>query len=146
MQQHLSCIQAFTMNAFITLTLLAAAASACPEMAPVECGADEFNCPGGMDAEGCMMPDLCVPSKGPMGFDGVTECPSNCPATCGAEELWCPGPMDTNGCMGPETCMPMKGNLIKRALISNIFGKPNFLPIKLVIVIILAQWFVDLKI
>merc|ERR1719493_143860 len=54
------------------------------------------------------MPELCMPMKGPMGFDGVTECPSNCPTFCGAEEMMCPGPMDTNGCMGPETCMPMK--------------------------------------
>ena len=110
------------------------------------CGPEDMMCPGGMDANGCPMPELCMPMKGPMGFDGVTECPSNCPTFCGAEEMMCPGPVDANGCMGPETCMPMKSNLIKRTLISYILGKPNFLFMKLVIVIILAQWFVDLKI
>ena len=99
------------MNAFITLTLLAAAVSACPEMVPIECGPEEFMCPGGMDAEGCPMPDLCWPSKGPMGWDGETECPSNCPTMCSGEDMMCPGGMDSNGCMFPDTCQPMMGNL-----------------------------------
>ena len=101
------------MNAFITLTLLAAAVSACPEMVPIECGPEEFMCPGGMDPEGCPMPDLCWPSKGPMGWDGETECPSNCPVMCSGEDMMCPGGMDSNGCMFPDTCQPMMGNNLK---------------------------------
>ena len=68
------------------------------------CAPEDMLCPGGVDPEGCTMPDLCMPMN-----DG--ECPSMCPVTCSAEEMLCPGPMDTNGCMGPETCQPMMGNL-----------------------------------
>ena len=64
--QHLSWILAITMNAFITLTLVAAAASACPEMTHMECGTEEMLCPGGMDSEGCPMPDMCMPMMGEM--------------------------------------------------------------------------------
>ena len=63
---HLSWILAITMNAFITLTLVAAAASACPEMTHMECGTEEMLCPGGMDSEGCPMPDMCMPMMGEM--------------------------------------------------------------------------------
>ena len=52
------------MNVFIALTLLAAAASACPELLPAKCGPEEMMCPGGMDPQGCPMPDMCMPSKG----------------------------------------------------------------------------------
>ena len=28
------------------------------------CGAEEMLCPGGMDPQGCPMPDMCMPSTG----------------------------------------------------------------------------------
>ena len=97
------------MNAFLATILFAAAAvSGCPEMAPVECMPEDMVCPGGLDWEGCPMPDMCMPSKGPMGYDGI-ECPAYCPTNCGPEDQWCYGGMDANGCEMPATCMPMKG-------------------------------------
>ena len=74
-------------------------------MPPTECGTNEMMCPGGMDPEGCPMPDMCIPADGPMGYD--TMCPNFCPATCGMDEMLCPGPIDSFGCMMPDTCMPM---------------------------------------
>jgi len=69
------------------------------------CGPEDMMCPGGMDAMGCMMPDMCMPSKGPMGNDGV-ECPGMCPTQCAPGDMMCPGGMDGNGCMMPDTCTP----------------------------------------
>ena len=51
------------MNAFVTLTLLAVAASACEPAPPMKCGPEEMMCPGGMDSEGCALPDICSPMK-----------------------------------------------------------------------------------
>ena len=31
---------------------------------PPDCGEDSMPCPGGMDGNGCMMPDFCIPTKG----------------------------------------------------------------------------------
>ena len=105
--QHLSCILAFTMNVFITLTLLAAAASACPELLPAKCGPEEMMCPGGMDPQsGCPLPDLCVPGI----WARQDSCPSFCPTFCGPDEMMCPGGMADEGCPMPDMCMPSKGN------------------------------------
>ena len=35
----------------------------CPIQCPMNCGQDEMSCPGG-DANGCMIPDFCMPLKG----------------------------------------------------------------------------------
>ena len=35
----------------------------CPIQCPMNCGKDTMSCPGG-DANGCMMPDFCMPLKG----------------------------------------------------------------------------------
>merc|ERR1711990_503557 len=67
-----------------------------------------MNCPGG-DANGCMMPDTCMPTKGgPLDANGL-ECPVVCPMNCGKDMMSCPGGDDGNGCMMPDTCMPTKG-------------------------------------
>ena len=92
------------MNAFITVTLLAAAVSACPEFPPMECGSEEMMCPGGVDPEGCQMPDLCMP--GIWARDDV-QCPSFCPIFCGPDEMMCLGVMDPEGCPMPDFCMPI---------------------------------------
>merc|ERR1711894_51719 len=102
----LSWILAFTMNVFITLTLLAAAASACPELLPAKCGPEAMMCPGGMDPQsGCPLPDLCVPGI----WARQDSCPSFCPTFCGPDEMMCPGGMDDQGCPMPDMCMPSKG-------------------------------------
>lgn len=118
-----SLILTLTMNPIITLSLLFAAVSAfkvpemyedfpgnrppyCPDIFPMECGPEDMICPGGMDPEGCPMPDMCWPAIGPMGEDGI-ECPSHCPVMCGMDQMMCPGIIDFAGCMGPETCQPM---------------------------------------
>ena len=36
----------------------------CPSFCPVNCGMDEMVCNGGDDANGCMQPEYCIPSKG----------------------------------------------------------------------------------
>merc|ERR1711944_244208 len=55
-------------------------------------------CPGGLDWDGCPMPDFCWPND------------SYCPANCGKDEMECPGPYDyvTGKQMGENTCMPYK--------------------------------------
>merc|ERR1711860_240827 len=65
-------------------------------------------CWGGYDINDCQMPDFCVPSKGPMGKDGM-ECPAHCPAQCHHEDLVCPGGKDWNECQMPDFCSPSKG-------------------------------------
>ena len=83
----------------------------CPVTCPTPCGPGEMRCSGGMDANGCMMPDTCIPAFGKYricflflvckklqfnqkiaadGVDGV-KCPNVCPVPCGLEEVFCPG-------------------------------------------------------
>ena len=49
----------------ITLAYLASAQD-CPDLPlePLNCGTDELACPGGVDGNGCMMPDSCIYMKG----------------------------------------------------------------------------------
>ena len=92
---------------FALALLLPALALACPEWEPSKCGPDDMPCKGGMDWDGCPMPDFCMPAKGP------GDCPSFCPTKCGPEEMPCWGGMDPKGCMMPDTCIPMKGPMGK---------------------------------
>ena len=61
-----------------------------------------------MDANGCMMPDTCVPMEGTLGTDG-TPCPGVCPPACAAGDMTCPGGIGPNGCPTADTCMPSEG-------------------------------------
>ena len=36
----------------------------CGVTCPTTCGADDLNCFGGEDANGCSMPNFCIPMKG----------------------------------------------------------------------------------
>ena len=38
--------------------------NSCPVVCPAACGIAEQNCPGGVDSNGCMMPDVCTPMTG----------------------------------------------------------------------------------
>ena len=38
--------------------------NACPVVCPVACGTGEMNCYGGMDTNGCRMPETCEPTIG----------------------------------------------------------------------------------
>ena len=38
--------------------------NACPVVCPAACGIAEQSCPGGVDSNGCMMPDVCTPMTG----------------------------------------------------------------------------------
>ena len=40
----------------------------CPVSCPVKCGMDDIWCPGGMDNNGCQMPEMCMPQG--------SECPA----------------------------------------------------------------------
>ena len=92
------------MNTFVILAIFVAAASACPDMPPAECSDMEMPCWGGMDPEGCPMPDFCVPMnyKGNNGF----VCPTTCPTMCAPGDSPCPGGIDENGCLMKDTCIP----------------------------------------
>ena len=48
------------LNLFWTLVF----AQECPTITPVTCGSEEITCPGGYDAEGCNMPNTCMPWTG----------------------------------------------------------------------------------
>merc|ERR1712117_445207 len=104
-------------NAFVTLTLLAVAASACEPAPPMKNGdcynvcptfcnePEEMMCSGGMDPKGCPMPATCMPSKGPLDFNGV-ECPATCPTVCAPGDMICPAGMSEVGCELPNLCQP----------------------------------------
>merc|ERR1712045_141155 len=86
-------------------------------MCPTKCGPDEMHCPGGMDYDGCPMPDTCVPSKTADGCpakgwcmhnDDTAICKNFCPPQCGPDDMVCPGGEDSMGCKIPDTCMPSK--------------------------------------
>jgi len=80
----------------------------CAEHCPVNCGQDEMFCQGGQGADGCAMPDLCIPNKGPMGKDDI-PCPANCPTVCGPEEIECSNGVDpTSGCPMGSGCQLIK--------------------------------------
>ena len=93
------------MNVFITLTLLAAATSACPELPPLNCGPEEMVCPGPYDYESdCESPYLCVPIEIWVGKD---SCLSDCPRFCGPGEMACPdGTYYGSNCPRQDICMP----------------------------------------
>merc|ERR1739847_202757 len=67
------------------------------------CGPREMHCSGGMDGNGCPMPDTCQAET--RGFNGAV-CPAHCPVMCGPNDLWCDGGSDCNGCKMPNTCVP----------------------------------------
>merc|ERR1719266_2924179 len=83
----------------------------CAVTCPMDCGKDMMNCPGFNDANGCKMPDTCMPTKGPIGTDG-TECAVTCPsAPCGEDFMTC-ADVSANGCPMPDTCIAMKGGAV----------------------------------
>ena len=79
----------------------------CPFHCPIACAETEMQCFGGMDANGCMMPDMCVPSK-----DGSTDkwgnpCWNSCPTLCQEGEQVCGAGVDPwTGCNNPGWCAP----------------------------------------
>ena len=40
----------------------------CPSFCPMKCGPEDMHCAGGMDWNGCPMPDTCMPSKGKLWY------------------------------------------------------------------------------
>ena len=80
----------------------------CPLTCPVICKSDEMWCDGGIDHNGCMMPNTCVNSKGPMGKDNV-ECNAFCPVKCAPGDMQCWGGKDDYDCEMPGFCTPSKG-------------------------------------
>merc|ERR1711981_104517 len=104
----------------------------CYNHCPMDCGKDMM-CPGGMDPQGCAMPDSCHPGKFcpvncdwekemmcPGTWDAKTgeqtsadtcipmksgDCYNHCPMDCG-KDMMCPGGMDPKGCPMPDMCFP----------------------------------------
>ena len=99
-------------------------ATKCPFHCPTMCAETEMHCYGGSDANGCMMPDICVPSQDTGTVDNWgNPCWNSCPVFCHEGEQvcgdgvdpwsgckmsgWCEPTMDTLGC--PKSCPPNCG-------------------------------------
>ena len=99
-------------------------ATKCPFHCPTMCAETEMHCYGGSDANGCMMPDICVPSQDTGTVDNWgNPCWNSCPVFCHEGEQvcgdgvdpwsgckmsgWCEPTMDTMGC--PKSCPTMCG-------------------------------------
>jgi hypothetical protein len=81
----------------------------CPGFCPGNCGPHEIMCPGGLDNEGCPIPDQCMPTM--LDHNGL-ECPSHCPImNCGPDEMICPGGINCLGCLNEDTCISQKGTI-----------------------------------
>ena len=82
----------------------------CPNHCPVECVETERFCFGGFDANGCLLPDICIPfADGTFDYDGKA-CPmTRCPVThCKEGEQLCLNHVDPrSGCMMPGECHPI---------------------------------------
>ena len=102
--------------------------NACPDVCPAACGIAEQSCPGGVDSNGCMMPDVCTSTTGNFRNCAVIfnvsltniiyfidptglGCTVHCPIPCGSGHMTCYGAFDSNGCMMPDTCISMTGRL-----------------------------------
>merc|ERR1712088_439519 len=73
----------------VSVLMPLALAQACPEVTMPECNDGEFPCWGGLDADGCPIPDYCIPEKtGEIGTDG-NECWSMCSPSCNQNETYC---------------------------------------------------------
>merc|ERR1711993_47883 len=107
----------------------------CYNYCPVDCGKDMM-CPGGMDTQGCAMPDTCHPGKFcpvncdwekemmcPGTWDAKTgeqtsadfcvphkngECAAHCPQTCQDGDMMCPGMTHADGCKDADYCISGK--------------------------------------
>ena len=83
----------------------------CPAICPAPCPADQ-RCPGTSTANGCPMPDTCIPIT--FGENGKA-CPVACPVTCPPSQKVCEGGFDAYGCRMPNTCIPDHGNFLSRS-------------------------------
>ena len=82
----------------------------CPKPCPVECAETEMRCSGGLDANGCLLPDMCFPySQGTVNNDGDACQWTKCPvASCNEGEQLCGNQVDPwTGCMMPGECQPI---------------------------------------
>merc|ERR1712086_1030507 len=92
----------------IALVYLASAQKDCTFADPPKCGPEEMPCWGGVDENGCMFPDFCMPIKGGTFDNNGLECPTACPPVyCGKDMKSCYGGDDGNGCMWPNVCSPI---------------------------------------
>merc|ERR1719383_198649 len=96
------------MKYFILSLLFGLSAAECPAWELPTCDWEtEMPCWGGIDSEGCPMPDTCIPMSVQGVYEG-TECPNICPVTCGENEMVCPGGTDfIIGCANSDFCHPM---------------------------------------
>merc|ERR1719369_1600741 len=82
----------------------------CQPITPPKCDEKDLSCYGGVDPDGCPMPDFCSPSIQVPGKDG-NFCPAFCPTKCSSvDEMSCYGGEDGNWCQMPDFCHPSKGN------------------------------------
>jgi hypothetical protein len=79
----------------------------CPVHCPIECPPDELLCPGQINENGCVDPDVCVKRETKTeGSDKGGLCPGWCPPICRHGELRCPSQVDPcDGCPTEEICV-----------------------------------------
>ena len=70
-----------------------------------------MSCWGGLDDNGCPIPDMCIPAYVPgpailFTSEGL-DCPNVCPAICPPDMMACPAGIDAVGCPVAGTCMPI---------------------------------------
>ena len=91
----------------------------CPMYCPQQCGAFEQECVGGLDTNGCPLPNFCAPLhfdnqtyggsyRADDGTNGTVHCQLHCPKQCNwLNEQSCWGGLDPNGCPEPDYCMSL---------------------------------------
>ena len=89
----------------------------CPQFCPTVCDPlTSITCSGGLDAQGCPKPDICIEKPNPSlaassscEESPVSECAPICPVVCGEHEMFCPNAQTHSGCnMVSGTCMPLQ--------------------------------------
>ena len=109
------------MKTLLILACLGVSAYAeCPNIEHPICSHEDMPCWGGLDPDGCSMPDTCIPHK------DSNDCPGICPTFCNMGEMMCPSGEDSNGCRSPDSCYPAKGVIWNSIIFKHVFNFETF--------------------
>ena len=87
----------------------------CPDISdcPTFCLSNEVRCPGGLDENGCKIPDVCIPEE--LDINGTSCQVQHCPVSCNETETFCEGlpilwenatTVLETGCREEDICYP----------------------------------------
>ena len=94
--------------------------STCPQFCPTVCDPlTSITCDGGVDSQGCLKPQICIPRPPPStvastSCDGSQEvtphCEPICPVVCGEHEMFCPSTQVEDGACATVSgfCLPIQ--------------------------------------